>query len=202
MWLRNEEKKSPCRVINVAGPTEIVTAGKEQIFTATLIGEEKYQFEYNWTVEGGKIIEGQGTTVIKVVQPPELAGANLVAIVTTKSFPAGCDLIGSETALICDCVDPLQIDEVSGSLADVKKENLDNLAKYLAEDPSARGVLIWEFSKPVFERNFKPEERRITEYLTKEKNIPKERIIIKAFRSDNNVVRFWYLSPGAKIPTP
>ena len=73
-----------CPDFSVAAPKSPIETGEMIVFTASIAGSggglEKAV--YNWTVSAGKIIEGQGTPVIKVATNSKMAGKTVEAKVS------------------------------------------------------------------------------------------------------------------------
>jgi hypothetical protein len=90
-----------CPRIEISTPKSSVKAGETVTFT---VKQLKYltSVTYNWTVSAGEIIEGQGTSVIKVKTTREMTGVNLTAAVEIDSEQVGsfCENSASETVLI------------------------------------------------------------------------------------------------------
>lgn len=192
---------SPCPSgLSVTGPSGLTVPDVSQSFTANVSNPGSYPFKYDWSISGGDIIEGQGTSSIKVVQPSELGGDNLTATVELKGLPKHCESTSaSETAVICACATPTQTDEFSGSFSQVKNENLDNFAKLLKENPTSQGTIIW-YSKRNLSKNIVEQEiQKVTEYLTKEHNIEKARIVIKTSLFNKDLVTFFIVPAGASL---
>lgn len=85
-----------CPIFSVDPPTTPVQAGETMIFTANVRYGNAANMIYNWTVIGGKIIEGQGTPTIKVATNPKMAGKIVKA---TAAFKWDCsDICNDNTA--------------------------------------------------------------------------------------------------------
>ena len=55
-----------CPAISVTGPSSVVQPGETMTFTANVSGGSQTDVTYDWSVDKGTIIEGQGTPVITV----------------------------------------------------------------------------------------------------------------------------------------
>jgi hypothetical protein len=89
-----------CPVIEISTPTDDpVKAGETLTFTANVAGIPTENITYNWTVSAGTIVEGQGTSQIKVETAREMAGGNLTATVEIGSerIAGICESTASET---------------------------------------------------------------------------------------------------------
>lgn len=76
-----------CPMINVTSSKETVYKGETFEFTAELNGGSQDEPTYNWAVENGVIIEGQGTTKIRV---QVLSGETVTATVEIGGLCASC----------------------------------------------------------------------------------------------------------------
>ena len=174
---------APCPTVIVTGPSEpfIPNKSQTQTFTANVNDARNYQIEYKWTINGGEIIKGQGTSSINVFQPSKLAGGNVTATVEINgNFPSYCGTnSASETAIPWDPPNVIQIDGFSGSLSEVKNENLDNFARQLKENPTSQGNIIWYYKRNLSKNIVEQAIQKVTEYLTKEQKIDKARITIQ-----------------------
>lgn len=81
-----------CPVSSASGPQEPVSAGEPLTFTAKVSGVDPDNITYNWTVSGGTITGGQGTSVITVATTKEMEGQTIRASVTISGgFPDFCE---------------------------------------------------------------------------------------------------------------
>lgn len=86
-----------CPAINVTGSEKTVSKGETVEFTANINGGSQDSPTFNWTVENGTIIEGQGTTKIKV---RALSGEKVTAIFDVGNLCALCPNTDSESVKI------------------------------------------------------------------------------------------------------
>lgn len=71
-----------CPEIFVSASASSVQAGETIIFTANVSdGSSDADVAYNWTISDGKIVEGQGTPVVRVVTNSKMSGRNVKATV-------------------------------------------------------------------------------------------------------------------------
>jgi hypothetical protein len=85
-----------CPVLKITCP-EAVESGKTIRFKATVTGGKSKEISYNWTVDKGKIVFGQGTAAIEV----DLAGEdckNVTATVELGGTDPSCNRVGQCTA--------------------------------------------------------------------------------------------------------
>lgn len=85
-----------CPIFSVDPPTMPIQAGETMIFTANVRYGNAENMIYNWTTSNGKIIEGQGTPIIKVATTSKMAGKSVKANV---NFIWDCsDICNDKTA--------------------------------------------------------------------------------------------------------
>ena len=89
-----------CPTLDVTGGGNI-KAGEVVSFKANVSGGTQTDLKYNWTVSQGEIIEGQGTSEIKVKTTPEMAGTITATVeIGGSGFCEECPRTDSETATI------------------------------------------------------------------------------------------------------
>jgi len=88
-----------CPTLDVTGGG-IVKAGETLNFTANVSGGDQTEINYNWTVSQGKIIEGQGTSEIKVKTTSEMKGTVTATVEISGDFCANCMRTASETGAV------------------------------------------------------------------------------------------------------
>lgn len=82
-----------CPKISVTASADPVKAGKIVTFTAKIINDLEKKVVYSWTISVGEIIEGQGTSQIKVKTTREMFDTNLTAVV---------EISGDEICFSCE----------------------------------------------------------------------------------------------------
>src|SRR5215471_18332642 len=97
--LLNRQVQDPnlaCPVLKVTCP-EVVESGKTIKFKASVTGGKSKEISYNWTVDKGRIVFGQGTATIEV----DLEGEdckNVTATVELGGVDPSCSRAGQCTA--------------------------------------------------------------------------------------------------------
>jgi len=91
-----------CPPRSVSASEESIKAGEIVTFTAKTGGDLPSDVVYNWTVSNGEIIEGQGTSTIKVKTFPETADAGLTATFELADYNGcpTCERFTSETIAV------------------------------------------------------------------------------------------------------
>lgn len=85
-----------CPELRITGPNnDIITDGKDATFSVAMQKKfESSNLTYNWALNNGTIINGQGTKSI-TVDTKELAGQLIIASVEISGLPVMCDNIKS-----------------------------------------------------------------------------------------------------------
>ena len=87
-----------CPSLSVDAPSSPVQAGETMMFTANVSGGVVDKITYDWTVSDGKIIEGQGTPIIRVATNSEMIGKTIEVTANFK-WNSDCWEICNKTAL-------------------------------------------------------------------------------------------------------
>ncbi len=120
---------SPCPTINLSGPAGIPISGETINFKVDLIENGGNPVNYYWTVSGGTIIEGQGTTVISVATNSDVGGKVLSATIEINGLPANRKNTASEKVQFSyNDVLPVAVDDYGRMPFRDEKLRLDNVA--------------------------------------------------------------------------
>ncbi len=193
---------SPCPTISVMGPAGIPSPDEAITFTLSLSKEtEKFNLKYNWTISGGEIIEGQGTQIIKILEPKIFTGESFRATVEVIGLPKECGTVtASETLAIDICNLKRQVDEFSIPASQIDKARLDNLLIEIHNNPLAVAYILEKFERKTSQNVVERKIQKITDYLIKEKGIEKDRFVISTAISDENLTQYFIVPPGASPP--
>ncbi len=193
------DKIPSCPTIRVTGPTSAPKPDEPMIFTASLSEEaEKFNLQYNWTISGGEIIEGQGTLVVKTSR--KNIGGSLTLTIEVGGLPPDCFKTASETGFIDRPPKFQLVDEFSIIPSRIDKARLDNFLISLRNDPSAVGYIIESFAKGTSRKIIQQKSQRMFGYL-KLRGIEKDQIILLNRFSDKNLTQFYLVPTGANPPT-
>ncbi len=148
---------SPCPTILVLGPAGIPSPDEAVTFTVSFSKEaETLNLKYNWTISSGEIIEGQGTQVIRVLEPKIFAGESLKATVEVTNLPKECETVtASETFAIAILHSHRRVDEFSMSASQIDKARLDNLFIELQNNPLAVTYIFEKFERKTSQNEVK-----------------------------------------------
>jgi len=192
-----------CPKIEVTGPSSLLRAGETAVFTVKVAGDTG-QSTYNWTVSGGEISGGQGTSVIEVYTKG-LEGQKVTATVIVGGWCPECrDLTMSKTAEIympppkpeARLVDILE----NAFLCEERQAIMHNYFIELNNDPGATGY-IFTFGST---RLVAKVESQMRAYIKLANSSAVDRIVFVngGGRSKRPVIQFWNAPQGAEKPAP
>ena len=153
--------------------------------------------EYIWSINAGKILEGQGTNTLKVKQPEFYT---LTATVAVKGFPKDCPNIASETSIGDPTPAAEKIDELSLPLSRTGNFKNDKLIKAIQADPSAQLYIIIGFKEKNLSETQIEKERNFLNALAIENEIPYDRITAVRIVNSKELAEFWIVPADATPP--
>jgi hypothetical protein len=202
----NFAQNSSCPLLSVTGPSGLTKPGEPSIFTATLSKEAKnYKIEYVWTVSGGKIVSGQRTNSLTAIQNQDELGKTLIAAVTIKGLPKGCQNEASASGEISDPprISARKVGETTNSPLIVRKETLALIAAELKNDPTATLVIEEWINQDIAAELIKQKLSGTFSYLTKNSGISREKIswqVFNGFKGKRSQTVYWIVPAGAASP--
>jgi hypothetical protein len=133
-----------CASVTISGPGGITQPGQTMTFTATATGGSNVT--YNWSVDRGTIVSGQGTPSITVSTTAADAGTNVRATLDIggQGQPASCacQTTYSESGGVASVPEASTVDEFGQASNDDIKARVDNFYIQLNNNPSAQGYII------------------------------------------------------------
>ena len=194
-------KVCECPTLSVTGPADVTTAGETMTFTANVSGGSGETVTYNWTVDRGTIIEGQGTPAIRVATTADMVGNSVTATVLIGGICEDCtEKTASATAGIAEEIKARIVDDFGALVDDDVKARVQNF--YLTElnnNPTASGYIInYGTAKQIAAR-----ERQIEKAITFLKLDRSRIVMVKGGETGGDVRTVFYVVPaGATPPTP
>ena len=191
-----------CPAIEISCPT---TVGIDQpiTFTSRYTGGTPANVTpvYNWSVSAGTIIEGQGTSTIKV-DTTGLGGQTVRATLSMGGYNLECS---------ADCVVSIPLPKLTSRKFDEfpdiqrndEKARLDNFAIELQNDPTATAYVIVYPGRTSKRGDVQHHSSRIVEYLVHSRGLDERRIVtLVGTPRDQLHVELWITPQGATPPTP
>jgi hypothetical protein len=156
---------------------------------------------YNWTVSAGRIIEGQGTSSIRV-DTTGLAGQTVRATLSMGGYAPDC----SDTCAVQIPVPQLssrKFDEFPSIARNDEKARLDNFGVELQNDPKASAYVIVYPGRSGKTGDVQKHTTRIVDYLVNSRGIDARRTVTLVGRTrDELMVELWLSPQGATPPRP
>jgi hypothetical protein len=132
---------SSCPTFSVTGPSGTTEPDGPLDFTAQIKDFDISKLRFEWTVENGEIIKGQGTLSLLVKQINR--GNTITATIKIFGLPEFCPNTASGEGLIAVCYFTSQpVVEYGRVTNEEEKERLGKLIYELRNYPSATGVII------------------------------------------------------------
>ncbi|MEZ5344852.1 MAG: hypothetical protein R2681_04765 [Pyrinomonadaceae bacterium] len=183
-----QAKEDPCLKIQVIEPVVAVNPGEILSYQVSIPDELNISgLEYQWSVDQGKIVEGQGTSGIKVLTEGLIA-TSVTAKVMVLNLPKNCAAEYSGSGTIAHMPKGHPPDEFGKLTERAVLQWLDPFAFGLRDAPGSTGWII----------NFGPEdlvharERLIAFYLSQEREIDLSRIVFAYIGSEPSIrTRLW-----------
>lgn len=195
-------QESNCPEVKITGPWAVVRANETATFTVNVTDKNgrDLELEYIWSIDGGKIVEGQGTQVLSVAVGNEEFS---YATVKIKGLPQGCEDTFTEN-LGCQIGIPEAklIDEFLTLDSKIDSAKFDKISTALKDDPNATVYIIIYTDEKTPPKKLEQKQIQIRNSL-KEKSIPPDRIVIViGGEEEKGFIRLWLVPPGAYPPTP
>lgn len=191
-----------CPAIEISCPTNIAI-DQPITFTSRYTGGVPANVTpvYNWTVSAGTIIEGQGTSTIKV-DTRGLGGETVRATLSMGGYTLEC-------SAECGVTIPLpklssrKFDEFPDISRNDEKARLDNFAIELQNDPTATAYVIVYPGRASKRGDVQHHSSRIIEYLVHSRGLDERRIVTLVGTAREQLhVELWVTPQGAPPPTP
>lgn len=192
------EPECECPTVSVTGPSAVVEAPATMTFTANLNGGSQDAPTYNWTVDKGTIVEGQGTPTI-TVSTEGLVDTTVTATVEVGGLCATCPPVSdSETGVVAPVPGPIEIDNFGPLSNDDVRQRLDNYFTELQNNPSDQGYIInYGPARQVTAR-----ERLIRNHINLRRFDASRIVIVNGGEEPEIRTRLFRVPQGATAPTP
>jgi len=190
-----------CPAISISCP-ETVEAGQPVTLSANISGARAdVQPVFNWTVSGGTIIGGQGTSAI-TVDTTGLGGNSFTANVQVEGFDRTCPLTATCTVTGNPLPLPRKFDEFPSISFDDDKARLDNFAVELQNEPTARGFIVLYPGRRSRADQASRLGERARRYLTTSRGIDASRlIVVSGAPRERDTYELYIVPVGATPPS-
>jgi hypothetical protein len=188
------ENNCSCPKVEVTGPPGAIDPGESMTFTAEVTGDFPGNLKYNWSVDKGTIMSGQGTSTIVVGGTDGLEGTTVTAEVSVSGeFCSACDSKASETGIVRELPKPRLVDQFGSIPLGDLQARLDYFLIQMQNDPNSTGYIV--MYGPV--RDKIRYERLIRRYVW-QRNFPIKRLVfVDGGVQPGNSTRFWSAPAGS-----
>jgi hypothetical protein len=190
-----------CPQLSISGPS-LVEVGKPVEFISTVNGTVgNSPLVYNCTVSAGTIIEGQGTSSIRV-STAGLEGQSITASASLAGYDASSARCSASFSIPIPITQACRkFDEYPEISRNEEKARLDNLGVALQNDPFATAYVIVhpaEHGKP---GDVDKRSHNVTDYLINSRGMDAKRIVVQigSVRPDS-MVEIWLCPRGITPP--
>ncbi len=187
-----------CPTIKVTGPSRITAPGDTMTFTAEVVfvGEE-LPVTYEWTVNSGRIVKGQGTVVVEVADGDP--GTNVTATVAVRGLPRHCSGYASDSGPMNVIIEGSPVDEWDDIPDDDQRARLDSFFIDLKDNPTSHGFIEIYVDAEKARRSGVRVVKFIVEHA-KLRSFDTSRLVFGVKESTFNSVRLWRVPRGAANP--
>lgn len=198
-YLFAQSENSHCPSITILGPSEVVPPDEIMFFTATVSGEVKnYNTKYKWTVDKGKIVEGQGTTVIRV-STEGLSDTTVTASFEIEGLPKECSKVDSETGVIAPKLPWEPIDSYNKISFPDELVRIDSFLVELYRNSNYKGFIWITTDKDESFTDVKNHIKKLVKHI-KHRKISPGRIIFLIEKADYRSTTIFYMNEETKLP--
>jgi hypothetical protein len=156
---------------------------------------------YNWTVSAGTIIEGQGTSTIRV-DTIGLAGQTVKATLRMGGYTIDCSA-SCAVSIPIPAAKCRKFDEFPDIARDDEKARLDNYGVEIQSDPTATAYIIVNPSRSGKPGDAQKHITRMVDYLVNSRGIdPRRLVTLVGGAKDDLMVELWVCPQGATPPNP
>ena len=190
-----------CPNVEIICPTNIVIDQPLTFSARVSGGTPAIAPIYNWSVSAGTIIEGQGTSSIRV-DTVGLTGQTVKATLSMGGSTMDCS---ASCALSIPVPEPKsrKFDEFPDISRNDEKARLDNYGVELQNDPTSTGYVVIYPGRSGRSGDVQRHTARIVDYLVNSRGIDARRIVtLVGGTRDALMVELWSCPQGATPPTP
>ena len=189
-----------CPNVLITCPDRVV-ANQPLTFSATATGGSgNVTPVYKWTVSAGRIIEGQGTTSIKV-DTTGLGGQTIKAAFSVDGYPKDCSA-SCGTQIQLPLVPSRKFDEFPSIARNDEKARLDNFAIELKNDPTSTAYVMVYPGQSGRAGEVQKHTSQIVNYLVNYRGIDARRIVtLTGPTRPVLLVELWVSPQGATPPS-
>jgi hypothetical protein len=195
-------QEAKCPAITVDCPTVFLQQGELLTVTASLDGADpKLNLSYNWTINAGVIVGGQGTSSITVGEFP--IGETFTATLEISGLDPSCQHSASCSLTTHLAPQSRRFDKFGDLAFRDEKKRLDYFAEQLKNEPGSQGYIMVYGKRGSPAGDAQERAARAKEYLVTKGGVAAERLVtLEGGDHDRLSVELWLAPQGARPPTP
>ena len=190
-----------CPTLSITGSAGVLIPGETITYEANISGPMPKEFTYNWSVRGGVIVDGQGSTSIKVLLD-KMPADYISASFEIRGVPEECPATASRSASICAPLVPILIDAFPTVLKTIEKERFRIAADAQKNNPDDQLYIIEYFRSGTSQFEIRERHKRLREFLVRNEGLDEAAIIIVTAESKKPLTKIYRIPPGAENPEP
>lgn len=196
VFAQTPETDCICPTIKIIAPTAPVKSGEMAAFTAQVNGD-KGQTIYNWSVNRGTVLEGQGTPSINVDTSDLESGTVTATLEIRNGCPTCGDMTASASVIIESDRKPFLVDKFKRANCEDVLARMDYFLTQMQNDPSATGyIIIYGKSRRIVSA-----EREARNWIKIRRFDPSRIIFVRGGGSGEQAeIELWLVPPGANPP--
>ena len=187
-FAQNEPKD--CPKIKIIAPESMMNLDEPIYFSVEPIAElEKLNSKYNWQIINADIVDGLGTSKIKI--KPISTGIKVDVSIEISGLPNQCKNTASEFVNISPpIIDVFPEDEYTKLSRNDERARLDVFLTILSAEENFQGIIHILTDKNASSKSIRKHIRFMMNHF-KFRQFPKERIIFAVEKSDKRKIRLW-----------
>jgi hypothetical protein len=185
---------SECPRISVTGPAGLIRPGEVMTYTVNVENAGKFSLLYSWSVNGGNIENGQGTSAIKVRRVAPI-GSGPAAVVQVRGLPQQCPNTATETSPEDLLQQAEKLAQIALPLGSTESGTFQRIADSVRKSPYSQ---LYIFIPPDVRVQNEVADR--LERAIPGRGIDGQRITFVHTNGKNSVIQIWLVPPGATPP--
>ena len=194
-----QTENQPCPSIEIVSPAFVIQPGETMFFFASVSNEIKNNdFKYKWSLDKGTIVEGQGTSTIRIATEG-LSDTTITATFEIEGLPKNCKIRVSEMGVIAQALPIEPYDDYGKISWSDELTRLDSFFISLQQNPGYIGFVWMQTDEKESIASAKKHIERILKHI-KYRKVKKERFIFAIEKSNYRRTRLITASSRAKLP--
>ena len=188
-----------CPAVAVFGPDSVIEAGQIMTFEARISEKEKADsFKYNWSVDKGTIITGQGTKLIQV-STEGLSDTTITAAVEIEILNGFCESLDAETGVVGQRLEIDPYDRYEKISWEDELARFDSFLIAVQQNSESRGYVLITTGQGQSLSSIKKHIQKLIKHL-KHRKISPDRIIFAIEKFENRSTTLITVPIGAELP--